>query len=243
MTRSASFAVPAVLCAGLLLALAPLGASAQTKAKKAGDANAAQKTISGGSIKGNALTFNEYETCMKEQEALKQRPPELQKKRDVMEAERKTILKEGESLKAESDTMAKLSARVKEFNGRLTAQGEKVKLWRARDEEIAAGNRRGAAADLERKQLEADRAELQKAETALDLEAKELEAERARMGVAGFNARATAQENAATDWNARSKVLDAAFQSYEDDRLDWKGRCADRPYREEWEKILQRERK
>ncbi len=243
MTRSVSFAAPVVLCAGLLLALTPLGVAGQTKAKKPAEANAAHKTISGGAVKGNALTFNEFEACMKEQAALKPRPPELQKRRDAMEVERKAILKEGEALKAENDGMLKLSERVKAFNGRLNAQGEKVKLWRARDEEIAAANRQGAAADQERKQLEADRAELQKSEAALDLEAKELEAERNRMGVAAFNARATEQEKAATDWNARSKALDADFQSYEDERLDWKRRCADRPYREEWEKILQREGK
>jgi predicted RNase H-like nuclease (RuvC/YqgF family) len=241
MKRFVSKAVPAVLCAGVLVALTP-AAMAQAKPKKAAPA-VAQKTISGGAVKGNALTFNEYEACMKEQAALKTRTPELQRQRDAMEAERKAIQQDGEALKAQNETMANFSARVKAFNARLAVQGEKVKAWRARDEEIATGNRRGSAADQERKQLEADRQELQKTETELDQETKALEAERERLGVAGFNARATAQENAAIDWNARSKVLDKAFQAYEDDRVDWKNRCADRPYREEWEKILQNERK
>lgn len=251
MKRSVLFAMPAALCAGLLLAQVSTEALAQTKPKKAEAAGApkkaeaagGQKTISGGAMKGNALTFKEYEACMKEQAVLKARTPELQKQRDAMEAERKTIQQEGETLKAQNETMTKFSARVKEFNARLAVQGEKVKAWRARDEEIAAAGRKGSAADQERKQLEADRQELQKAETALDEETKSLEAERDRLGVAAFNARATAQENAAIDWNARSKVLDKTFQAYEDDRLDWKSRCADRPYREEWEKILQQEGK
>lgn len=243
MKRSVSFVLPVALCAGLLGALTPMGAAAQTKAKAQTPANkAAEKTISGSAGRGNALTFKEFEACMKEQEALRQRPPELQKKRDAMEAERKSILKEGEAIKAESESLTKLSERVKAFNARLREQGDKVKGWKEREEAFVTANRSGPSADRQRKDLETERQELQKSETALDAEAKELEAERVRLS-AGFNERAVAQEKAATDWNARSKLLDAAYQSYEDDRLDWKSRCADRPYREEWEKILQREGK
>lgn len=242
MKRTVPFALPAALCAGLLLAQVSSEAMAQTKPKKAA-ATGTQKTISGGTGKGNALSFKEYEVCMKEQAGLKVRAPDLQKQRDAMEAERKTILQEGDAIRAQNETMVKFSASVKDFNARMAAQGVKVKAWLARNDEIIAGNRKGSAADQERKQLDADRQELQKSETALDQEAKALEAERERLGVPAFNARATAQEKAATDWNARSKTLDQAFQAYEDDRADWSRRCADRPYREEWEKILEREGK
>jgi hypothetical protein len=243
MTRSVSFAAPVALCAGLLMALGPVGVVAQTKAKtQAAGKKAADKTISGGAIKGNALSFNEFEACMKEQDALKTRPPELNKQRDAMELERKAILKEGEALRSDTEQVTKLSERVKAFNARLLEQGNKVKGWKERDEAFATANRSGPSADRQRKDLETERQELQKNETALDAEAKDLEAERTKLS-AGFNDRAAAQEKAATDWNARSKVLDGAFQAYENDRVDWKSRCADRPYREEWEKILQREGK
>lgn len=238
MTRSVSFAVSVALCTGLLMALGPVGAMAQTKAKTQAPAkNGVEKTISGGAVKGNALTFKELEACLKEQDALKTRPPELNKQRDAMEAERKLIQKEGDALKGDTELVTKLSERVKAFNARLREQGEKVKSWKERDEAFAAANRSGPSADRQRKELEAERQELQKNETALDTEAKDLEAERAKLS-AGLIDRAAAQEKAATDWNARSKALDSAFQAYEDDRVDWKNRCADRPYREEWEKLI-----
>lgn len=243
MMRSVSFAVPVALCAGLLMTLAPVGAMAQTQAKtpapakKAAQAAGAEKTISGGAVKGKALTFNELEACLKEQDGLKTRPPELRQQRDAMELERKAIQKEGDAIKGDSEVLTKLSERVKAFNARLQEQGDKVKSWKERDEAFATANRSGPSADRQRKDLEAERQELQKSETALDAQAKDLEAERVKVG-AGFNERAAAQEKAATDWNARSKVLDNAFQAYEDDRVDWKSRCADRPYRAEWEKMI-----
>jgi predicted nucleic acid-binding Zn-ribbon protein len=237
MTRSVSHVLPVALCAGLLMALSPLGAMAQAKAKKAADGGGADKTISGGPTKGKSLTFKELEACLKEQDALKTRPPELQKQRDAMEAERQAILKEGAAIKADSEELTKLSARVQAFNARMREQGEKVKGWKDRDEAFAMTNRSGPSADRQRKDLELERQALQVNETALDKEAKELEAERSKLA-AGFSERAGAQEKAAVDWNARSKLLDKAYQAYEDDRLDWKARCADRSYREEWEKMI-----
>lgn len=242
MKRAVSMTLPAALCAGLLVALAPLGTSAQTKPKKS-EAAGTQKTISGGAVKGNALTFKEFEACMKEQDALKSRTPDLQKQRDALEAERKTIQAEATAIKADSEALNAFSERVKAFNARLREQGEKVNQWKARDAEFAESKPSGPTAERIRKELERDRLELQKNETTLDKEVKDMQAEREKLGIDKFNARATAQEKAAIDWNARSKTLDNAFQAYEDDRIDWKSRCADRPYREEWEKILQNERK
>lgn len=241
MKRSVSYALPMALCAGLLVALAPAGAWAQTKKKV--EVAGPQKTISGGAVKGNALSFKEFEACMKEQDTLKLRTPDLQKQRDALEAERKAIQADATAIKAEAEAMSQFSERVKAFNARLREQGEKVKEWRARDEEFAEAKRSGPSAERQRKELERDRLELQKSEAALDKDGKELQAERDKLGIDQFNARATTQEKAAIDWNARSKALDIAFQAYEDDRIDWKSRCADRPYREEWEKILQNDRK
>src|SRR5574343_524846 len=66
---------------------------------------------------------------------------------------------------------------------------------------------------------------------------KALGVDRERL-TAGYNQRAEAQAAKATDWNARSKALDNDFQAYEDQRLDWRQRCANRPYLEEHEKII-----
>lgn len=242
MKRPVPHALTVALCAGLLAALAPVGAVAQTKPKKA-EAAGTQKTISGGTVKGNALTFKEFEACMKEQDALKARTPDLQKQRDALEAERKTIQAEATAIKSDAEALNAFSERVKAFNARLREQGEKVNQWKARDAEFAEAKRSGPTAERQRKELERDRLELQKSEAALDKDGKDMQAERDKLGIDQFNARASAQEKAAVDWNARSKTLDNAFQAYEDDRIDWKSRCADRPYREEWEKILQNERK
>lgn len=237
-----SRAMSTALCAGLVLALAVPLAQAQTKPKKAGAAGS-QKTLNGGAAKGNNLSFKEFEICLKEQDALKARTPDLQQQRDAMDAERKTILQEGEAIKAQGETMSKYSASVKDYNARLIAQGEKVKAWRARDEAIAAANRKGSAGDQERKQLEADRQELQKTEVAQDDEGKALKAERERLNVDAFNASVKAHEQAVTDWNARKKAQDALIQAYDDDQTEWASRCANRSYLEAWEKILRKEAK
>jgi hypothetical protein len=236
MKRLVPMAVPAVLCVSLFMAGSP-AALAQAKPKKA-EAAGTQKTISGGAMKGNALSFKEFEACMNEQDALKARTPELQKQRDALEAERKPIQQEGQAIKAEAEVLGRFGERVKAFNARLSEQGAKVKAWKEREEAFVAANRSGPGADRQRKDLEAERQELQKGETALDQQAKALQTERDQLGVEKFNAHATEQERAATDWNARSKALDQAFQAYEDDRGDWKSRCANRPYREEWEKLI-----
>jgi chromosome segregation ATPase len=235
MSRFVAPLIPVACLAGLLLALAPLSGQAQTSAKK--PAADASKTLSGGAGKGKMLTFKELEVCLKDQDALKTRPPELQRRRDAMEAERKTIKDAGDALNADTDALKQLSERVKGFNARMHEQGEKVKAWKAHNEEFGAANKTGMSADRERKDLEHEREELQKSEAALDQEGKALNAEKDKLSGA-FNERATAQQKAAEDWNARSRLLDADFQSYEDDRLDWKQRCADRPYHEEWEKMI-----
>lgn len=244
MSRPFSTLASTLACAAAGLALcAPLvgwaqaGTAATTAAKKPAAGKSATKTISGAAAKGKLLTYKELEVCLKEQDALKLRPPELQRRRDTMEQERVAIQKDTDALKTDSTALAQLSERVKDFNARMKAQGEKVKSWRERDEEFAKANRTGTSADRQRKELEREREELQKSETALDAEGKTLGEERDKRA-AGFNDRAVAQEKAASDWNARSRKLDEDFRAYEDDRKDWHARCAERSYREEDEKLI-----
>jgi len=222
------------LCTGLLLALGALGAVAQTPPKPTGGGN---KTLSGSAGNGKLMKYDELRLCLQQQDKLKQRQPELQRQRDVMDQERQAIAKDGDAVKAQNEALNTLGDKVKDFNARMKMQSDKVTAWKVRQDEFNAAGRSGPAADRQRKELEKDLAELQKAETALKTESDQIGAEREKL-VAGYNERANQQEKAANDWNARSRTLDAAFQTYEDERLDWKGRCADRPYREDDEKLI-----
>lgn len=235
---------PSVYAAALLLATLPLAGGAQTTPKKPAAAAVpsatGSKTLSGSAGNGKLMSFKELEVCLKEQRDLNTRVPELQRQRDAMDVERKSIQAEADALKDESAKVAAFGERIKAYNARIKEQSEKVKSWRERQEAFDASERSGPSADRQRKELDKERDQLQKAQTALDAENLSLAAERDKVS-AGFNERASAQEKAANDWNARSRALDGRFRAYEDDRLDWKGRCADRPYREDDEKLILRE--
>lgn len=200
-------------------------------------AQAKPKTLSGSAGSGKVMSFKELESCLKEQDGMADRVKQLQARRDTMDAERKGIQAEAEALKSGGEEINALAAKVKDFNERMKAQGERVAAWKARSDELAANDRSGPAVDRQRRELEKDRTDLAKNEAALDAESKALGVERERL-TAGYNQRAEAQAAKATDWNARSKALDNDFQAYEDQRLDWRQRCANRPYLEEHEKII-----
>jgi chromosome segregation ATPase len=235
---------PALLTCALSLALAPLGLSAQTAAKKpaaaAVPAAGGNKTLSGGAGNGKLMSFKELEVCLKEQQDLNVRAPELQRQREAMDVERKRVVADAEALKADSALVSAIGEKIKAYNARVKEQGEKVQSWRDRQAAFESNDRTGPAVERTRKELERDRDLLQKNQTALDAENASLNEERGKVAT-GYSERVAAQEKAANDWNARSRTLDAASQTYEDDRLAWRGRCADRPYREDDEKLIRRE--
>jgi hypothetical protein len=224
---------PALLTCALSLALAPLGLSAQTAAKKpaaaAVPAAGGNKTLSGGAGNGKLMSFKELEVCLKEQQDLNVRAPELQRQREAMDVERKRVVADAEALKADSALVSAIGEKIKAYNARVNRQAA-----------FESNDRTGPAVERTRKELERDRDLLQKNQTALDAENASLNEERGKVAT-GYSERVAAQEKAANDWNARSRTLDAASQTYEDDRLAWRGRCADRPYREDDEKLIRRE--
>ena len=136
--RSISRSALAVAASLSLLAMAP-AVLAQAK----------PKTLSGSAGSGKVMSFKELESCLKEQDGMADRVKQLQARRDTMDAERKGIQAEAEALKSGGEEINALAAKVKDFNERMKAQGERVAAWKARSDELAAFKREAFLAILD----------------------------------------------------------------------------------------------
>jgi hypothetical protein len=92
--------------------------------------------------------------------------------------------------------------------------------------------RSGPTAERQRSNFETER-------VALDKSAQDLAAERtafapkAEQTLKVYNARVTARDQAAGEWNAKNAQAAKLVQTYETDREIWVADCAGRPYRED----------
>lgn len=212
------------LATALAASLLVLGASAQTLDGKA-PAN------------GKLMSFNELKACIVQQEELKVRRTNLEAQRAQLDQERVGIEKETAALKADRDVLTKRNDDVRAYNEKLKAFSARVDSLNERVEQIKDGSLTGRNLERRQRELAKERAELE----AEDVQNK---AEGARLSgsmeefVAKLNARASEQERKANDWNARSKQLDNANVTYEDNRVDWRASCGDRRYREDDEKLI-----
>lgn len=201
--------------------------------------NAQAQTLEGKApATGKVMSFSELKACIVQQEELKVRRTGLEAQRAQLDAERTTIEQETAAIKADREVLVKRNEQIRAFNDKMKAFGERVEAHKQRSEEMKDGSLTGR--NLERRQRE-----LAKEQLALEAEDKQLKEEGETISgsamddfVKKMNARADAQQQRATSWNERSKTLDAANATYEDNRLDWRANCGDRRYREDDEKLI-----
>lgn len=192
----------------------------------------------GGSTKagGKIMTRDELRACMKQQDELEAQRKSLESRRVTLNQERDAIQAENEAIKSQQAGVRDRNARVKEYNDRLNSFAERVDAYNKAMEEIAEA-KPGPFADRKRRELDKEKAELQKIDAANKAEGETLKAG-LEGEVAAINARVESQSKRATDWNARNKALDDEANAYEDKRVDWKLNCGDRRYREDDEKAI-----
>lgn len=212
------------LATALAALLLVLGASAQTLDGKA-------------PAGGKLMSFNELKACIVQQEELKTRRTNLEAQRAQLDQERVAIEKETAALRADREVLTKRNDEIRAYNEKLKNFSARVEALNQRNEEMKDSGISGRT--LERRQRE-----LAKEREALEAEEVQNKAEGVRLSgsmddvVAKLNARAAEQERKANDWNARSKQLDNANVTYEDNRVDWRASCGDRRYREDDEKLI-----
>lgn len=227
MKRTEYFSVPAGLLAAFVL-VAPLLVSAQEAGIKSLDG----KARAGGKV----MTKEELRACMKQQDDLAKGRTDLEVRREALNKERDAIQAENEALKTEQSSFKDRSSKVKEYNDRMTAFAARVDAYNAAMAELAE-MKAGPFADRRRRELDKEKQELARIDAQQKSEGANMQTGM-QQEVAALNARVDAQGKRATDWNTRSKALDAEATAYEDKRVDWKLECGDRRYREDDEKAI-----
>lgn len=226
-----------------VVALTCTVASAQTAPKptKAAPAKPAEgKTLSlGGNATGDSrlLTREELRQCLKRQDALALRREEVDKQRDPLTLEKEALVKEQDAMKADRARMDALRESVKNLNARFAAYSERVNVFNERSK--AVQEKGGRAADRERDALQAERDELQKLQTTLEADRTQLIAS-TQQDVDAFNARATALDAKAADWNQRNSALVEAARAVNQERDSWLTECGNRRYREDDELAIRK---
>lgn len=192
----------------------------------------------GGSTKagGKIMTRDELRACMKLQDELEAQRKSLESRRAAMNQERDAIQADNEAIKTQQAAVRDRNAKVREFNERLNSHAARVQAYNEGMEEVNKA-RPGPMTDRKRRELEKEKAELQR----MDSENK-VEGDRLKAGleeeVAAINSRVETQSKRAADWNTRNKALEDEANAYEDKRVDWKLNCGDRRYREDDEKAI-----
>lgn len=242
------------LAAALILAGAMGSVSAQTTkpaptkpaapAAAPATAGVGAKTLDGSaaSATGKVMNINELRACLKQQDSLDARRKQLDGQRAQLDAERDKIQQEAAAVKVESDALAAKGDQITAFNAKSKAFSEKVAAFNQRAADQAASDRTGPSVDRARRQLEADQKALAQEEATLKAEGDALTSDIQGAGDK-LKVRADAQQQAASDWNARNTKLNEQANAYEDDRVNWRSECGNRRYREDDEKALRAEPK
>jgi chromosome segregation ATPase len=212
------------LCSAALAIFVCLPAHAQTPAK------GSQKTIGGKAASGKLMTKDELRTCFTRRDALNENARKVDADRAQLDAERVEILKEGEAIKVDRETIDKRLAAVRDWEGRVKQHSAAIEAFNKRMAEYndaPANRKKGLEAELktEREQLEKVTAQL-----------KSDEAERVpvyQASVKSYNDRAAARDAKVTSWNERNAAAVKSTDSHQEARLLWASECANRPYRED----------
>lgn len=211
----------------------PLAAVGQTAGKTLGG----DKPAKGGTM----LTRDELRACLKEQQAQAAQVADLEKRRAEIATEAEAVRQQKDTVQAERDAFATMAAQVQAFKEKVKAHGERVALYNERTKAFKENPPRGADAERERGQLEAEGEAVAQADTAIKTEAAQWTAkvEPARAALTEHTQSQQAAANAAIEHN---RVFNEAVKAQEEQLAAWKQRCGNRPYREADEKAVRAEK-
>lgn len=205
-------------------------------------AGAATKTLAGqGAVQGKLMTRDELRACVKEQRAQQARAAELEARRGEIAAEADAVRMQKAAVQAERDAFAAKLAGIQAFNERVTAHGERVAIYNQRSKEFNENPPRGADAQRQRGQLEAEGEALAQADAAIKAEAAEwaaLEPVRATLAE-----RVRAQQAAAAAAIEHHRAFNDDAKAHDDGLTAWQGRCGNRPYLVSDDKVVRAEMK
>jgi hypothetical protein len=206
-------------------------------------AQAGAKTLGGEAPAkgGTMMTRDELRACLKEQQAQAGQVAELEKRRAEIATEAEAVRRQKEAVQAERDAFAAMAAQVQAFKEKVKAHGERVAIYNQRTKAFKEEPPRGAEAERERGQLEAEGDAVAKADAEIKAEAAQWTAkvEPARAALTEHTQSQQAAANAAIEHN---RVFNEAVKVQEDQLAAWKQRCGNRPYREADEKAIRAER-
>ena len=221
-------------CAALALSVLPLLAAAQ--------AGVAGKALSGKApSKGALLTRDELRACIKEQQAQTAQAATMEKRRAEIDAAAAAVRQQAQEVQAEREAYQAKADTAQSLKERLKAHGERVAVYNRRFKEFQDNPPKGADAERDRGQLEAEGAAVTKADAAIKDEAVQFNAtlEMMRRTLAS---NAQAQSAAAEAANARNRAFNDEAATHEAAVDAWKQRCGSRPYRDADEKAIRAER-
>ena len=226
-----SVPLPTVWLTATLLCV-PATLWAQAAAKPAAPAQGKISSFGDAKAGGKLLTRNELRECLKDQAALAERRPKVEAERDAVQRELDEIKQLDEALKADAAAVESIKVTLAGLNERNQELSRKIADFNERMSKFQESSRSGPTAERQRSNLETEK-------VALDKSAQELAAERtaftskAEQTLKVYNARVTARDKAAGEWNAKNAQSTKVVQTYETDREAWAADCAGRPYRED----------
>ena len=205
-------------------------------------AGVAGKALSGNApAKGTLLTRDELRACIKEQQAQTAQAAALERRRTDLDAEAAAVRRQGEEVQAEREAYQARGAAAQALKERLKAHGERVALYNQRLKEFQDNPPKGAIAERERGQLEAEGEAVTKADAAIKSEAVQFSAlsEPARASLA---ANTQAQAAAAAKANEHNRAFNDEASAHDAAVDAWRQRCGRRPYRDADEKAIRAEK-
>jgi len=210
------------------------------KPSKAAPAKPDAKTLGGkGMASGKLLSRDELRQCMKRLDEVNAGTKPIEAERATLDAERAELAKAGDALKIEREEIDRRLAAVREWEGRV----------RTHRDAIEAYNKKSATlAEAPKDKKEALQAELSAESARLGTSQATLSADEARLvpayqeSVRLYNVKAEARDAKVGDWNKRNTVANEASKKHEDARLSWLDECANRPYREDDEIAIKKEK-
>jgi predicted nucleic acid-binding Zn-ribbon protein len=190
---------------------------------------------------GTMMTRDELRSCLKEQQAQAAQVAELERRRAEIAAEADAVRQQKDAVQVERDAFAAMATEVQAFKEKVKSHGERVALYNERAKAFKENPPRGADAEREHGQLEAEGAAVSQADAAIKAEAAQWTAkvEPARAALTEHTQAQQAAANAAIEHN---RVFNEAVKVQEDQLAAWKQRCGNRPYRESDEKAIRAEK-
>lgn len=183
------------------------------------------------------MTRDELRACLRRNDELKVRATDLDGQATAINGQRPEIEQGLEAIRAERATLEARAVRIREFQPKMVAYGQKVEAFNRRMDELGAKTRLTTS---EGREFE----DMRKQIPAFEAERKALNEERERLldgyedSIKAFAAKAKAVEERAAEWNRRKSQHAQDNEDLTAASSDWRRDCADRPYREDDEKAI-----